>query len=213
MLPENFKPAPRETAADLDGSVDTLDRKLKDRVYLMFTNDDDGDDDSQINNGSPYFPTTTLEDEENESLLQAAQRALREHLAGSSSSSSSTKKRKTKTLEGGDDDVRNLPLDLYCPSNMPIAVRLEENKDGDSEYFGTKTFYMKVQYDDGKITSRDVSNGRKFCWLDRQEIVDQVAAAAAAAAAPTDASSGDDDQGDASGYHATDTSKFYQYML
>ena len=191
MLPENFKPAPRETAADLDGSVDTLDRKLKDRVYLMFTNDDDKQD-SQ-NNG-PYFPTTTLDDEENESLLQAAQRALQEHLAGSS-----TKKKKT---EKAGDGVSNLPLNLYCPSNMPIAVRLEETKDDNSEYFGTKTFFMKVQYDDGKITPRDVSKGRKFCWLDRQEIAEKVAAAAAA----TENASSD-------AGHATDTSKFYQYML
>jgi len=33
--------------------------------------------------------------------------------------------------------------------------------------YGTKTFFMKVQYDDGTL------NGDDIAWLDRSEIVEQ----------------------------------------
>lgn len=170
MLPENYKPAPRETAADADGSVDTLDRRLKDRVYLMFQSDSDG-------TSSLYFPTTVVKDDE--SLLEAAQRALQEQMA--------TAKKGGKSK--GDDAAtttattgKPFPLDLYCPSNMPLGVQLEaqnneETLSSSSDVFGTKTFFIKVQYDDGKLTQKDVGGDKAICWLDRAEIVERMEAA------------------------------------
>jgi hypothetical protein len=90
------------------------------------------------------FPTTTLDDTETteESLLQAAQRAA------TAASSKTT------------------PLELYSPSQAPVAVHMTKDKDeNDERYFGTKTFFLKLQYDDGSI------QGGGESWLDRSEIV------------------------------------------
>jgi large subunit ribosomal protein L46 len=144
-LPLNFRPAPRETEADKSGKVDTLDRKLKDRVFFLL----------EENNDTWDFPTTVLED--GESLLEAAQRTIKEQV--------------------GKD------LDFYCPSNAPSAVQLFENEDGES--FGTKTFYMHIQHDEG-----DISKRIKHGWLDRDEIVDRMQQA-----------------------HGEENSKFFQYLL
>jgi len=127
MLPENYRPAPRETPADESGDASTKDRKLKDRIYLTET---DGD--------RATFPTTDIK--EDESLLEAAQRLL---------------KKKAKAL------------DVYCPSHAPIGVQLSV-EDADDTYFGTKTFFVKVQHDDGDV------GGKNFSWLDRDEVVEQV---------------------------------------
>lgn len=147
LLPENFKPAPRETKADEDGTVNTLDRRLKDRVYLMVGNS---------------FPTTevklsTNEDDEYddacETLLEAALRGLKEQ------TSSDAGKKKGE-----------LPLDLYCASKAPLGVRLDVydgEKQKSTGSYGTKTFFMKVQYDDGSLKGDDIA------WLDRSEIVDR----------------------------------------
>ena len=101
------------------------------------------------------LPTTTLElkandkdDDQNhakqqESLLGAAQRAVREQTG------------KDSTLE------------LYCPSQAPVAVYMTKD-DNDSPYFGTKTFFMRLQYDDGTVVG---GKTRKVAWLDRSEIV------------------------------------------
>mmetsp|Transcript_921 Transcript_921/g.2341 ORF Transcript_921/g.2341 Transcript_921/m.2341 type:complete len:371 (+) Transcript_921:134-1246(+) len=164
MLPENFKPAPRETKADEDGTVITVDRRLKDRVYLMV-----GDS----------FPTTelklsTIEDEEYgdecETLLDAALRGLKE-----------------KTSGGSGKKKGELPLDLYCASKSPLGVRLDvydEDKQKSTGCYGTKTFFMKVQYDDGALKGDDIA------WLDRSEIVDRFQAAS-----------------------KDDEAKFYRYLL
>jgi hypothetical protein len=166
LLPENYKPAPRETKADLEGTVATLDRRLKDRVYLMI-----GDS----------FPTTDVsmegsDNEDGESLLEAALRGLQEQ------ASKGEKKKKNK------DDGSNLPLDLYCPSQAPLAVKLnpyESHEQKSTGFYGTKTFFVKVQYDDG-VLGKDID----FAWLDRSEIVERIQAI-----------SGDDE------------AKFYRYML
>lgn len=156
---------PRETAADLDGSVDTLDRKLKERVYLMVED---------------KFPTTELLTEDGdsiESLLEAALRGLDENLSG--------KGRKQKKSGAAE----SLPLDLYCPSQAPLAVKLDvfdADKQKTTGLFGTKTFFVKVQYDDGKIKKNQVD----FAWLNRTEIVDRI-----------QETFGDND------------AKFYKYML
>ena len=164
LLPENFKPAPRETKADEDGSVNTLDRRLKDRVYLFI-----GDS----------FPTTELKVSANEhdrygekceSLLEAALRGIRE-----------------QTSRGGGKKKGELPLDLYCASETPLGVRLDvydDEKQKSTGSFGTKTFFMKVQYDDGTLKGGDVA------WLDRSEIVDRFQSAS-----------------------KDDEAKFYRYLL
>ncbi|KAG7341110.1 39S mitochondrial ribosomal protein L46 [Nitzschia inconspicua] len=161
LLPENYRPAPRETQADLDGTVNTTDRKLKDRVYLMVDNS---------------FPTTELRGTDNdsdESLLEAALRGLGEKISPANKGSGAG-----GGGEGGRNVQRNasgLPLDLYCPSNAPVAVQLvpyDAEQQKSTGYFGTKTFYVKVQYDDGKINTKTVD----FAWLDRAEIVDRIEA-------------------------------------
>ena len=125
-MPEGFRPSPRETEADKSGKTDTLDRKLKDSVYLLI-------------NGT--LPTTSLT--ENESLLEAAQRAVKEN--------------------GGQR------LELYSPSGAPVAVHLTKGEPGEP-YFGTKTFFLRLQYDDGTVQVKD-KNKQQFAWLDRTEIL------------------------------------------
>jgi hypothetical protein len=173
LLPENYKPAPRETKADLDGTVNTLDRKLKGRVYLMI-----GDS----------FPTTEVAPEgsdDEESLLEAALRGLGEHI------STTGKKSKQTKGEGKDsgDSQNKLPLDLYCPSQAPLAVKLDTfdpDQQTSTGFFGIKTFFVKVQYDDGKISNKNID----FAWLDRSEIVERVKAS-----------------------FGEEEAKFYQYIL
>jgi hypothetical protein len=194
MLPEGFKPAPRVTAADEDGSVDTLDRRLKDRVYLMF--EDVSDDSSSL----PYFPTTVVKDDE--SLLEAAQRALQEQVVSDAPGSVGKKKMGGNEAAGGNSSGKPFPLTLYCPSKMPIAVRLDQYGDDSSEFFGTKTFYMKVQYDDGKLTQRDIPNTKSICWLDRSEIVERMMISLSA----------NNDNNNSSDINHSDAN-FYQYML
>jgi hypothetical protein len=123
------------------------------------------------------FPTTVVntEGDEGESLLDAAIRGLKEQVTKG-------EHKKKKTTED------KLPLDLYCPSQAPWAVKLDvydTEEQQSSGYFGTKTFFVKVQYDDGVLRK-----GIDFAWLDRSEIVERIQAA-----------SGDDD------------AKFYRYML
>jgi len=128
LLPEGFKPAPRETEADKSGKTDTLDRKLKDVVFFVVDN---------------KLPTTSLENPDSESLLDAAKRAISEN--------------------GGSQ------LELYCPSHAPVAVSMTKAEEG-SPYFGTKTFFLRIQYDDGMIQSRDLKK-KQMAWLDRSEIM------------------------------------------
>ena len=124
-----------------------------------------------------WFPHTDVQD--GESLLEAAIRALHEHIG-------------TKGTGGkGGKNPPKLPLDLYYPSQAPLGVHLQayDNNDGTNDddddeskavssadgYFGTKTFFLKVQYDDGRVTKDDVG-GRDFEWLDRGEVVDHLLA-------------------------------------
>jgi len=67
-LPLNFRPAPRETEADHSGRLDTLDRKLKNRVFFLLEDDQ----------GSWKFPESSVED--GESLQATAERILREQV-------------------------------------------------------------------------------------------------------------------------------------
>ena len=128
LLPEGFRPAPRETEADTSGKTDTLDRKLKDIVYFMV--------DKQL-------PTTSMQNADSETLLEAAKRAISEN--------------------GGSQ------LEFYCPSNSPVAVHMTKAEEG-SSFFGTKTFFVRLQYDDGVIQVKDLEK-KQIAWLDRSEIV------------------------------------------
>lgn len=127
LLPDGYRPSPRETESDKSGKKDTVDRKLKDSVYLLIHG---------------KLPTTFLT--ENESLLEAAQRAVKE--------------------SGGQR------LELYCPSGAPVAVHLTKNQDGSEPYFGVKTFFLRLQYDDGPVQANDMSKN-EIAWLDRSEIL------------------------------------------
>lgn len=64
-LPRGFTPAPRETEADHNGDVRTLDRRLKTWVYLTVKESEQW-----------QLPTTVVKEEE--ALLDAAKRAIRE---------------------------------------------------------------------------------------------------------------------------------------
>lgn len=158
LLPENFKPAPRETEADKNGNTSTLERRLKERVYLLV--------DGSFPRTEVVVPGQENVDDiknESESLLEAALRGLKENISPVSAGGNKNKIKKNNGRE------TKLPLDLYCPSQAPIAVRLEPYDEGEREKtgrYGTKTFFMKVQYDDGALKEND-----KFSWLTRSEIV------------------------------------------
>lgn len=163
----------------------------------------------------PFFPTTFVRD--HESLVEAAIRALQEHIGtkGIGSGSGAATGRKSngeKTAGDGDKVPPILPLDLYYPSQAPLGVHLQpyvddrnknDHDDDDVDdksqqvssseegYFGTKTFFIKVQYDDGMLTKKDIGGGRDFAWLDRAEVVDHFRA----------------------GGMADNDAKFYQYLL
>ena len=91
------------------------------------------------------FPTTELKSDD-ESLLEAAKRVI---------------------LDEKHSGVTMKNVEVYCPSEAPMAVRLTPSEDGDAEYFGTKTFYMRLQYDDGEILSKNDT----IAWLNREEVV------------------------------------------
>jgi large subunit ribosomal protein L46 len=82
-------------------------------------------------------------------------------------------------------------VEFWCPSNCPCAVDMQafpedQRKDG---FYGTKTFFMKVQYDEGAVSEQSMTVD-DFAWLDRTEMEER----------------GKAQQGD-------EMSKFYRYML
>jgi large subunit ribosomal protein L46 len=139
LLPEGFTPAPRETEADKSGEVRTLDRRLKDRVFLTVQDDEDSN-----------WALPTIFPKKDETLLDAAKRVLQDKVGGKL-------------------------MDIYCASNTPVAVNFkvfpeEERKDG---FFGVKTFFMRVQHDEGNVNKKDMQV-KDFAWLDRSEVVARV---------------------------------------
>jgi large subunit ribosomal protein L46 len=109
------------------------------------------------------LPTVPLK--EDETLLEAAKRAVKEKV--------------------GEE------VEFWCPSNAPYAVDMvafpeDQRKDG---FYGTKTFFIKVQYDRGDVLENTMTV-KDFAWVDRGEMVERV----------------QEERGD---YE----SKFYQYML
>jgi len=89
-------------------------------------------------------------------------------------------------------DAAGDKLELYCPSNCPMAVDLtvySEEEQKRTGTYGAKTFFLRVQYDEGQVNEED-NDGREYGWLDRDEMTEHVR----------------DEQGE-------DASKFYHYML
>jgi len=147
-LPRGYTPAPRETEADANGDVRTLDRRLKTWVYL--TVKDSAPNDSS---GAKWqFPTVEVKDDE--TLLEAAKRAIVEKV--------------------GSKDA----MEIYYPSGAPMAVDMkvfsQEERAKHGNTFGMKTFFMVVQYDDGKVSSENITVD-DFAWLEKDEVVERVA--------------------------------------
>jgi large subunit ribosomal protein L46 len=110
------------------------------------------------------FPSVDIK--ESETLLDAAKRAITEQV--------------------GTD------VEFWCPSNCPWSVHLTPYTDEERQVanlYGIKTFFMKLQHDDGDVSTKDMTV-KDFAWLDRQEMADRVK----------------EQQGD-------HMSKFYYYML
>ena len=151
MLPEGFTPAPRETEADKSGDIQTLDRQLKTRVYLTIDyihNDDKGIAKASLNSNGWQLPSVTLN--ENETMLEGAKRAIK-LIAGES-------------------------LTLRCFSNCPMGVDVveyteEEKQQHGGTYFGEKTFYMRVQHEDGDVKKNTMDDKfEDWGWLSREEM-------------------------------------------
>lgn len=143
-LPRGYTPAPRETEADASGEVKTLDRRLKTWVYLTVKDTTiDGDAEQW------QLPSVSLKDEE--SLLDASKRAIAEKVGSG--------------------------MEIYYPSGCPMAVDLKiftkEERAKHENTFGVKTFFMVVQYDEGKVSADDITVD-DFAWLEKSEVVDRV---------------------------------------
>uniref|UniRef100_A0A7S4RQR8 Large ribosomal subunit protein mL46 N-terminal domain-containing protein n=1 Tax=Ditylum brightwellii TaxID=49249 RepID=A0A7S4RQR8_9STRA len=157
---QGFTPAPRETEADRTGQIQTLDRQLKTRVYLAIVPSSAS---SSTNTQQWSFPTVQVNDDE--TLLSAAKRSI--------TSSIGTK------------------LEFWTPSNCPLGVQLTPyEEEEDSEYFGTKTFFIKVQLDDEGTIEENENVVQDWGWLTREEMTEKVAV----------------EQGE-------ENSKFYHYLL
>jgi large subunit ribosomal protein L46 len=96
-------------------------------------------------NGNWQLPTIQLQNEE--TLVDAAKRAM--------------------------DTMVGSQLEFWCPSNAPFAVDMTAGSEGNDSTYGTKTFFLKVQYDEGDIV-KDILAADDFAWLERSEVVDRV---------------------------------------
>lgn len=158
LLPEGLVPSPRVTDADTSGNIQTLNRKLKTRVYLSIKpTDEEG----------WTFPTRTLDIDNQETFLEGAKNA-------------------TKSVVGEDLILRclsNCPMgiDLTAYSNEERETNNNNNNNNnngndDDQYFGEKVFYMRVQYEDGDVDSTLMDETMNdWGWLDRDEMEERVA--------------------------------------
>ena len=80
------------------------------------------------------------------------------------------------------DEVALVPM-----SDCPVAVDLTLNHKKDDLHFGTKTFFMKIQYSIGDVKPDSATT---YGWLDRTELAQSAQAV-----------------------QALDKSKLYHYML
>lgn len=146
LLPEGYTPAPRVTEDDLSGNVRTTNRKLKTDVYLAVQDEP---------NGLWRLPTVSLRDDDDETLLQAAQRAVAEAVGPA--------------------------VEHWTVSNAPLSVQMvafgENDRTNDPSLqglYGTKTFFLKLYYDEGEASTAAGRGLHDYAWLDRDEIVDRV---------------------------------------
>ena len=70
-------------------------------------------------------------------------------------------------------------LELYCPSNCPMAVTMNvfsEEERRKTGFYGEKTFIYRVQRDDGDVSMKTVNDEeiQDFGWLAKDEIVQRV---------------------------------------
>lgn len=92
------------------------------------------------------FPTVDVKPDE--TLLEAAKRSVSDHLGNE--------------------------VDYWTISNAPLAVDMEAFEiPTDGRLYGRKTFFLKIYYDEGEVSS---SNNVNYAWLDRQEMVERVQA-------------------------------------
>lgn len=144
-MPEDFQPAPRITEADKNNIIQTLERKLSDRLYLALrANDDIG----------WSLPMTELNIENNdETFVDGVRRFIKSN----------------KMLE----DLNILCLS-NCPMAVDVVKYDEgDEKNESSKFFGEKIFYMRVQYDSGDIGNVDKSLD-DWGWLERSEMIERV---------------------------------------
>ena len=105
----------------------------------------------QKKNGSWEFPSLLAK--ENETLLQTAKRAVY-HMVGKE-------------------------LELFCPSNCPMAVKMNVFSDEERKrqhFYGEKTFFFKVQHDDGDASMKDMNLDEvsDYGWLIKEEVIQRV---------------------------------------
>jgi 8-oxo-dGTP pyrophosphatase MutT (NUDIX family) len=105
----------------------------------------------QRKDGFWTFPSTLAK--KDETLLQAAKRAVKE--------------------------TAGPQLELYCPSNCPIAVKMivfSEEERNAREYYGEKTFLYRVQRDDGDATMKTLNPDEvlDYGWLTKDEVLQRV---------------------------------------
>jgi len=155
QLPEGFTPMPRETAADESGLLQTLDRRLKTRLYLSVRpNDADG----------WTVPTMDLREsssssskQKDETIVDCAKRAVSDVV--------------------GDGDLKvvyigNSPMGVTMASYDELGVGEDKGNDG---FFGVKTFYLRVQYDSGTLDEERLGKMvGDWGWLDRGEMTERV---------------------------------------
>ena len=156
-----FTPAPRETEADATGFLQTRDRQLKTSVFLTIKTNAE----NNLSGQSRWtLPSALANPTTDTSLLGVAQRAVH-------------------TVVGQE-------LQLWCPSNAPMAVNLRVYNTNMSEevrgnYFGEKIFYYRVQHDRGDVNLEVLKKKKKnaeggggvvedWGWLTKEEIVDRI---------------------------------------
>ena len=150
-----FTPAPRETEADATGFLQTRDRQLKTSVFLAIKTSAE----KTLSGMARWtLPSALANTDTDTTLLEVAQRAV--------------------------SNVAGQELQLWCPSNAPMAVNLRVyNKNMPEEfrmnYFGEKIFYYRVQHDRGDVRLEALKKAEgggveDWGWMTKEEIVEKV---------------------------------------
>ena len=147
-LPEGYKPAPRITEEDKNNIIQSLNRKLSERVYLALCPND---------NSGWSLPITDLNCEKGETFVDGVKRFIQSN----------------KMLQ--DLEIRCLS---NCPMVVDVIKYDEADKGQteNGTYFGEKIFYMRVQYEGGTVDADKVDKSKMsdWGWLERSEITDRV---------------------------------------